>query len=315
MSGLDFTAGYTQRKQTWDNQALLNDLFTGTSTFTGFSQADFQSLISTQTSIERKEQKFDVQASARFFGPLGVRLGYSRINQDLTVTEDPAEIVVPGGQGGVFSRRINRFEGALTVSMAGFNLMGEASYDDANTAITRVDYLKRNRERVRLTWKGFGIVTVGGSAFFLDQKNEDAGPLNLYSAKSRQYTADLTLNPAKGVRLHGAYGKLKADSSIPVRAPQDFTTFVSANSEDGDLIEAGAGFTYGKFAVDGFWSRFNNDGTYLFRMYRGGVRGDWDATAHLGLVGEWMVDRYLDYQLPGQSFRATRIGAYLKWRP
>jgi hypothetical protein len=315
MSGLDVTAGYTQRDQTWDNQALLADLFTGTSTFTGFSQADFQSLITTQTSIERKEKQFDLQASARFFGPFGVRLGYSRIEQDLTVTEDPAEIVVPGGQGGTFGRNINRFEGAVTVSMYGFNLMGEASYDDANAAITRVDYLTRNRERVRLTWKGFGFVTVGGSVFFLDQKNEDAGPLNVYSAKSRQYTANLTLTPVKWARLHGSYAKLKADSTIPVRAPQNFTTFVSSNTEDGDLIEAGAGVTYGPVAVDGFWSRFDNDGTYLFRMYRGGVRADWDATQQVGLVGEWMVDRYLDFQLPGQSYRGTRIGVYLKWRP
>jgi hypothetical protein len=315
MSGLDLTAGYTQRDQTWDNQALLSDLFTGTSTFTGFSQADFLSLIATQTSIERKEKQFDVQASARFFGPFGIRLGYSRINQDLTVTEDSAEIVVPGGQGGSFSRNINRFEGALTVSMYGFNLMGEASYDDANTAITRVDYLKRNRERVRLTWKGFGIVTVGGSAFFLDDKNEDAGPLNVYSAKSRQYTADITLNPVKWVRLHGAYAKLKADSTIPVRRPQDFTTFVSSNSEEGDLYEAGAGFTHGSFAVDGFWSYFNNIRTYFFRMYRGGARVDWNATANAGLAVEWNVDRYLDYQLANQRYRADRIGVYLKWRP
>ncbi len=314
-SGLDVSAGYTERDQTWDNQALLAELYTGTSTFTGFSQTDFQSLISTQTSLERKEQQFDLQASARFFGPFGVRVGYSRINQDLTVAEDPAEIVVPGGQGGTFSRNINRFEGALTFTAHGFNLMGEAAYDDASAAITRVDYLKRNRERIRLTWKGFDFLTVGGTAFFLDQKNEDAGPLNVYSASARNYTADLTLNPVKGVRLHGSYGKLKADSSIPARAPQDFTTFISSNTEDGDLIEAGAGFTFKGIAVDGFWSRFNNDGTYLFRMYRGGVRADWSATAHAGLAVEWSVDRYLDYVLATQSYRADRIGVYLKWRP
>lgn len=315
MSGLDVTAGYTHRDQTWDNQALLSDLFTGTSTFTGFSLADFQSLISTQTSIERKEDQFDVQASARLLGPFGIRVGYSRINQDLTVLEDPAEIVVPGGQGGSFTRNIDRIEGALTYSQYGFHLMGEASYDNASAAITRVDYLTRHRERVRLTWKGFDWLTLGGAALFLDDKNDDAGPLNAYSAKTRNYSADVTLNPVKWVRLHGSYGKLKADSSIPVRTPQDFTTFVSSNTENGDLWEAGAGFTWSKFAVDGFWSRFNNDGTYLFRMYRGGLRADFDATAQAGLAVEWSVDRYLDYQISTQSYRADRIGVYLKWRP
>jgi hypothetical protein len=202
--------------------------------------------------------------------------------------------------------------------MAGFNVMGEAAYDDANAAITRVDYLTRNRERVRLTWKGFDWLTLGGSAFFLDQKNEDAGPNNVYTASARNYTADLTLNPVKAVRLHGAYAKLKSDSSIPVRAPQDFTVFTSVNAEDGELIEAGAGFTFKEFVVDGFWSRFDNTGSYLFRMYRGGVRADWSASAHVGLVVEWNVDRYLDLQdtfSANQSYRADRLGVYLRWRP
>jgi hypothetical protein len=315
MSGLDLSAGYTERDQTWDNQALLNELYTGTSTFTGFSQADFQSLISTQTNIERQDKVLDVQASMRFLGPLGVRVGYSRIQQDLTVLEDAAEIVVPGNQSGTFSRNINRFEGALTFSMAGFNIMGEASYDDASAAITRVDYLKRNRERVRLTWKTFDWIQVGGAAMWLDQKNEDSGPLNTYSASSTNYSADLTLKPVKDVWLRASYGQLKADSSIPVRAPQNFTVFNSVNSEDGELMDFGAGFKFKQFAVDGFWSRFDNTGTYLFRMYRGGARADWSASAHAGLVVEWSVDRYLDLMQSTQSYRGDRLGVYLRWRP
>ncbi|HEY3351311.1 MAG TPA: hypothetical protein VGM13_16160 [Thermoanaerobaculia bacterium] len=315
LSGLDLSAGYTERDQTWDNQALINELYTGTSTFTGFSQADVTSLLSTQTNIERKEKLLDVQASMRFLGPVGIRLGFSRIDQDLTVVEDPAEIVVPGNQGGTFSRSINRYEGALTFTMAGFNIMGEASYDDANAAITRVDYLKRNRERVRLTWKTFDWIQLGGAAMWLDQKNEDSGPLNAYTASSTNYSVDLTLKPVKDVWLRGAYGQLKADSSIPVRAPQNFTVFNSVNTEDGELMDFGAGFKFKGFAVDGFWSRFDNTGSYLFRMYRGGARADWTASAHAGLVVEWTVDRYLDLMQSSQSFRGDRLGVYLRWRP
>ena len=315
LSGLDVSAGYTERDQTWDNQALINELYTGTSTFTGFSQADVKSLLSTQTNIERKEKVLDVQASMRFLGPVGLRLGFSRIDQDLTVVEDPAEIVVPGNQGGTFSRSINRYEGALTFTMAGFNIMGEASYDDANAAITRVDYLTRNRERVRLTWKTFDWIQLGAAAMWLDQKNEDSGPLNTYKASSTNYSVDLTLKPVKWLWVRGAYGQLKADSSIPVRAPQDFTVFNSVNTEDGELMDFGAGFKFKEFAVDGFWSRFDNTGSYLFRMYRGGARADWTASAHAGLVVEWTVDRYLDLMQSTQSYRGDRLGVYLRWRP
>jgi len=312
---LDVTAGYTERDQTWNNQAMLDELFTGTSTFTGFSQADVQTLLTTQTSIERKEQQFDAQVAARALGPFSVRAGYSRINQDLTVAEDPAEIVVPGGQGGTFSRAINRYEGAATFTMAGFSVMGEASYDDADHAITRVDYLKRDRERVRLTWKTFDWIQVGGAALWVNAKNEDSGPNNLYKATSANYSADLTFKPLKDVWLRGSYGKLKADSSIPIRQPQDFTVVSSVNTENGDLWEAGAGIKVREFAVDGFWSYFDNTGSYLFRMYRGGLRADWDASAHAGLAVEWAVDRYLDSMIATQSYRADRLGVYLKWRP
>ena len=87
------------------------------------------------------------------------------------------------------------------------------------------------------------------------------------------------------------------------------------NAEDGELMEVGAGFKFKEFAVDGFWSRFDNTGSYLFRMYRGGARADWTASAHAGLVVEWSVDRYLDYMQSVQSYRADRLGVYLKWRP
>jgi hypothetical protein len=53
-------------------------------------------------------------------------------------------------------------------------------------------------------------------------------------------------------------------------------------------------------------------------MYRGGLRADWSATAQVGLAVEWSVDRYLDQQNPlsaNQSYRADRLGVYLKWRP
>jgi hypothetical protein len=53
----------------------------------------------------------------------------------------------------------------------------------------------------------------------------------------------------------------------------------------------------------------------VYRLYRGGARVDFDATAHVGLIGEWSVDRYLDFQIATSSFRANRYGVYLKWRP
>jgi len=251
--------------------------------------------------------------AAKAFGPFGIRAGYSQTQQNLIISQDPSEIVVPGGQGGNFDRKINRYEGALTFAQGGLFIAGEASWDDADVAVLRTDFTSRNRERVRATFKGFSWLTLGATGLWIDQKNDQTG-INS-KGTSRQYTGDLTITPVKMLRLHGAYSKLQADSTIPVRAPQDFTVFDSVNKEDGELYEAGLGLKFDKFAIDGFWTRFANEGTYAYRLYRGGARVDFDATQHLGLIGEWSVDRYLDYQIATSSFRATRIGVYLKWRP
>jgi hypothetical protein len=313
LEGVDVTGGFVRRHATWDGQDLVSSLFTGTTGYTGFTLADIQTLLNATNSIERTEDVYDVQAAAKAFGPFGIRVGYSRTQQNLIVTQDPSEIVVPGGQGGNFDRTINRYEGALTYAAGGFFVAGEASWDDADVAVLRTDFTSRNRERLRATWKGFSWLTLGATGLWIDQKN-DALLINS-KGTSRQYTGDVTVTPVKMLRLHGAYGKMQADSTILVRAPQDFTTFDSVNKEDGELWEAGLGLKFDKLAVDGFWTRFANEGTYAYRLYRGGARVDFDATQHVGLIGEWAVDRYLDYQISTSSFRANRIGVYLKWRP
>lgn len=313
MSGIDVTGGVVRRHATWDGQDLVSSLFTGTTTFTGFALADLQTLLNAQTSVERTEDVYDVQVAVKSLGPVGVRAGYSRTSQDLTVTQDPSEIIVLGGQGGNFTRDINRVEGALTFASGPFFAAGEASWDDANKSVLRTDFLTRNRERVRVTWKGFPWLTVGGTGLWVDQKNDTLGIAS--KGSSRQYTGDVTVTPVKMLRLHAAYGKLQADNRMPIRAPQDFTVLDSVNREDGELWEAGLGLKLDKVSVDGFWTRFTNEGSYAYRLYRGGARVDLDATAHLGLIGEWSVDQYFDDQIATSNFRANRYGVYLKWRP
>ncbi len=99
LDGLDVTGGYVHRDATWDGQDLVTSLFTGTSSFTGVTLADIQTILNAQTSVERTEDVFDVQVAAKALGPFGVRAGYSRIEQDLTVTQDPSEIRRSGRPG------------------------------------------------------------------------------------------------------------------------------------------------------------------------------------------------------------------------
>ena len=310
------TGGFVRRNATWDGQDLVSSLFTRHHDLHGLHARRHPDPPQARRPRSSAPRTCSTSRSPRRrFGPFGVRAGYSQIEQDLIVTPDPSEIVVPGGQGGNFDRTIDRVEGALTFGAGPFFVAAEASWDDADKAVLRTDYLDpQPRARARHV-EGL-LVAHGRRDRALDRPEERRRSASTPKGSSRQYTADVTLTPVKVA--HGSTAptaRCRPTTRFPIRAPQDFTAFDSVNTEDGELWEAGLGLNFDRIAIDGFWTRFANEGTYAYRLYRGGARVDFDATANLGFIGEWAVDRYLDYQIASSNFRANRIGVYLKWRP
>ena len=193
------------RDATWDGQDLVTSLFTGTSSFTGVTLADIQTILNAQTSVERTEDVFDVQVAAKALGPFGVRAGYSRIEQDLTVTQDPSEIVVRAARAELHAQHQSR-RGRSHLRDGPLLRGRQASWTDADQAVLAPITSPQPRAR-RVDLERL-LVAHGRRDRVVDRRGERRARHQLQGS-SRLYTADSTLTPIKDLRAHGAYSKCR----------------------------------------------------------------------------------------------------------
>jgi hypothetical protein len=314
MDGMDLAAGYERRHRELDGVALVSTLFLDTTTFAGFDPRDVLELLDARTAIERTEDVFFGEIAARSLGPLALRAGFTRTEQDVTVTPDPSEIVVPGGQGGDFERAVNAFDAGATFTRFGLTFGADARLERADDAIVRTDFRDRDRFRLRAGWTGWAPLSVTATAEWIDASNDRTG--FDYDLETRQYAAEVGVTPWKPLHLRFSAGRFQTDTRIPIRRPQDFGIEPSIHSEEGDFFEAGAGVTFSRFGVDGAYGRFDNDGSFSFTVDRWRLRASADFTANVGLAAEWARDDYEESlaALTRGDYEANRFGIFLRWR-
>ncbi len=314
--GVDLSAGFSRRHRYMDGFALVSDLYLNAVTFAGADPKDLLVLLQAQNAMDRTDNVYDVALSARGLGPFALRAGWSQTKQDVTVTPDLSEIVVPGNQGGEFLRRIDGYSAGASFTRGGFTLGADYQGDRANSPIVRTDFIDRDRYRLRLSWKSGDLLQVAFNGTQLDSSNDEPGIS--YDGRMREYGGDLEITPVKPLHLRFSAGKYQAHSTIPFRNPQDFTTAVSTHDERGLSLEGGIGLLFPFLTVDGSYARFVNKGSYPFTIDRARVTGEVPVTASLGFVGEWLRDKYNDVaQNTGNlgKFDANRYGIYVRVRP
>ena len=314
--GVDLTAGFARRHRYLDGFALVSTLYTNTVTFAGLDPPDILMLLQARNAMDRTDNVFDVALSARAVGPFALRAGWSRTESDVTVTPDLSEIVVPGGQGGDYGRRVNTFSAGATYSVAGFTLGGDYQGERANAPIVRTDFIDRDRYRLRLAFTSGEVLRVSFNGSQTDSSNDRPGIG--YDGRMREYGGEIEISPVKPLRLHLSAGRYKADSSIPYRLPEDFTTAISSHHESGRSYEAGVGLVFPWVTIEGSYARFDNEGSYPFTIDRARFSAEIPVTAAFAFVGEWMRDKYSDTaQNTGSlgKFDANRYGLYVRWHP
>jgi hypothetical protein len=286
-----------------------------TVTFAGLDPPNLLVLLQAQNAMDRTDDVFDVTLSARAVGPFALRAGWSRTQQDVTVTPDLSEIVVPGNQGGDFERRINAYSAGASYSVAGFTLGGDYQGERANAPIVRTDFIDRDRYRLRLAWTEGDLLHVSLNGTQLDSSNDRPGIG--YDGRMREFGGDLEITPVKPLHLRFSAGRYTADSTIPFRNPQDFTTAMSSHQERGLSLEGGIGLVFPWVTLDGSYARFVNKGSYPFTIDRARFSGEVPVTAAIGFVAEWMRDKYDVAQNTGSlgKFDANRYGLYVRWHP
>jgi hypothetical protein len=310
---VDFLAGFQREHRSLEGTALINDLFLQTVNFGGLDPRDVQTVINAHNSLDRDEDVLSAAVSARALGPFSIRAGFSESKQDVTVTPDLSEIVVPGpSQGGTFSRRVNTSDLNGSYTKAGFTLGASWRHDSANDPIMRTDFLHRDRYRLRAGWIApSNLFRAGVVAEESNPKNDR--PEFGYNAKIRQYTADAEITPRQQISLHASASRYRADSSILYRRPENFTIDTSNYKENGKSIEGGVLLTLTPVSIDTAFTRFDNSGTNSFTIDRWRARVMFHLVAKTGVAVEWNRDHYTESVPSFGDFDANRYGIYLRW--
>jgi len=314
--GFDVSAGYSRRSRELDGYGLVNDLWGTTTTFSGFDPRDVTTILQSRTRMEREEDVFDVRASLKVLGPFSVRLGYSENQADILVANDPSEVVVPGGQGGRYDRRVRAIDGGVLFKQSGFSLGVDYVTQDADNAVTRTDFLDRDRLRVRGAWEPAKWFRIGATAEQIDTENDGTG-FGL-EGKVKTYAGDLEVGPWEWVRVRFGMGRFEADNSLSFRQPQDWGTGMSIHRERGDSFEGGVTFNVKPFTLEALLRRFENDGSFPYELDRARVRADFEFSKLFGIAAEWDLDDYTEKDRTygsGADFRSNRYGVYLRIHP
>lgn len=311
---IDLLASWQRNHRELDGSALIDSLFLDSITFGGIDRRDLETVLNATNALERDDDTFSIGLSARSWGPFAARASYSQLDQDVTVTEDLSEIVVPGAQSGTFKRTVRTLDLGGSYSNAGFTLLASWKRDRADDPVLRTDFLDRDRYRFRAAWASPNrLFRIGVTTENTDQTNDRSGIG--YDGSIRQYAGDLEFNPAETFSLHGSYSKYKADSTVSYRLPQTFAIATSAHVENGKAYEGGITLRLKPVAFDAAIANFDNDGTTPFTLDRYHFRVSYDLAHSTGLAAEWSNDKYTDKSLPAANFDANRYGLYLRWAP
>ncbi|MEA2338254.1 MAG: hypothetical protein QOE82_2261, partial [Thermoanaerobaculia bacterium] len=311
---VDFLAGFQKEHRELDGVALIDTVFLQSITFSGFDRRDIETILHASSAVDRDETYWNAAISARSIGPLALRAEFRQTKQDINVSPDLAEIVVPGSQDGEFNRAIHTVDVSGTYSYAGLLFGAAIRRDSADAPIFRTDYIDRSRLRLRA---GYTTpkkhVRAGLTAERTTQSNDQPGIG--YEARFRQYTGDAEFSPLDALHFRASFSQFRADSNISFRRPENFTLGGSIHTENGTAKEGGASYLKGPFSIDASLSRFENTGTLPFTIDRHRIRATFDFKGHTGVAAEWDRDNYSETSSSLADFDATRYGLYFRWRP
>ncbi|HMF08620.1 MAG TPA: hypothetical protein VKJ00_05750 [Thermoanaerobaculia bacterium] len=312
---VDLSVGYTKRHRWLDGFALVSDLYLNTVTFAGQDPKNLMVLLEANTGMDRTDDVVDATVSARGLGPFALKAGFAQNKQDVTVTPDLSEIVVPGNQGGEFNRRINSWNAGVDYNHAGFTFGFDYRGDRADDPIVRTDYLDRDRYRARISWDDKTDhlrISANGTRTLASNDLTGIG----YDARVWEYGGDFEFFPIQEFKARFSASKYQANSTMLYRVPQDFTTANSINEENGLNLEGDLTFTFKIFLLDASYGRFQNSGSYPFTIDRWRANAEVPVAAQFSVVGEWMRDKYNDAKQDTGSlgkYAANRYGLYLRW--
>ncbi len=144
--------GYEMRDRQLQGWALISSLYMDTMTFNGFDPKDIETLVDAQTGYEREEGIANIRFDFRNLGAFSLWAEYAITDQDVDLSADVAEIILPGGQEGEYDRQISSFDLGAMVTVGNFKFLVDAVGQNADEVIVRTDFNDRLRLRGRIDW-------------------------------------------------------------------------------------------------------------------------------------------------------------------
>ena len=309
---VDLVAGYRREHRELDGSALIRTLYRQSITFGGADPRDIETILNATNAFEREEDILDATLSVRPIGPLALRVGLSESNTDVTIAPDLSEIVIDGGQGGTFDRRVRTLILDGSYSVSAFTLGASLQRDNADDPILRTDFVDRDRYRIRAAYQAPRWFRAGITADETKQSNNH--PQIDYDATIRQYTADVLVTPIEAISLRASASRFRSDSNILYRRPENFVTEESVHVEKGKSLEGGLTLSWSRFSFDGDLARFENEGTLPFELDRSRARLTVQIRELIGLGVEWAQDEYRETDVATMDYDASRYGVFLRLR-
>ena len=307
-----FDLGYEARDRELEGWALISSLYLDTLNFSGADPQDISQLVETTNGYEREDEVLSARLNLRGVGPFVFWAEGAMRSSDLDISEDVAEIVIPGSQEGEFNRDVDVFGAGAAVLVGGARLSVDLISESADDIVVRTDFDERMRMRGRFDWSFTKWLRLLATGELISSSNgsSDVG----YDADTDHVALDLEITPVETMTLRLAYDNYDTDSTIPIRAPQDFSIVTSEHSENGQLLEAGFRWQFEPFDIDLGYSEFENTGSFAFDLVRTFARFGIDLSKAAGIAFEWESNKYTEDILQLANFDADRFGIFLRLR-
>jgi hypothetical protein len=301
---------YERHHRELDGWATIASLYLDTLNFSGAEPRDIERLLDIENAMDRDEDAVRLRANLTNLGFLRLWAEGVWLQQELDIDPDAAQIIVPGGQEGLFERDITEVNAGAGIVVSDVKVLLDVSTADADDQVVRTDFSRRSRLRLRLDAPIGDRVDALVTAETISSSGNDTG----YDSTVDHLALDLTVRPTEGLSLRAAWDRYQTESSIVIREPQSYSLTPTMHSEDGTMLEAALRWRVDKLHLGAGYSDFENEGTFPFEMQRSHVRVGYDLSDQIGLAIELERAEYSEDRLILADYDADRYGVFLRWR-
>ncbi len=301
---------YGRHHRELDGWATIASLYLDTLSFSGAEPRDIERLLDIDNAMDRDDDEARVRASLQSLGFLQLWAEGAWINQEIDVSPDAAQIIVPGGQEGLFERDITQLNAGAGIVVSDVKVLLDVRTEDADEQVVRTDFSQRSRLRLRIDAPIGERVDALATAETISSSGSQTG----YDSTVDHLALDLTVRPTEGLSLRAAWDSYQTESSIVIREPLDYSLTPTMHTEDGTMLEAAIRWRSDAFELGASYSDFENEGTFPFEMQRCHVRLGYDLNDQVGLAVELERAEYTEERLILTDYDADRYGIFVRWR-